>query len=54
MTASHKLAEILYKEQAEEQGAQAGPQPGANPAGDAGAQKKDDDDIIDADFTVKN
>ncbi|MCB9831155.1 MAG: molecular chaperone DnaK [Planctomycetes bacterium] len=46
MTASHKLAEILYKEQSEKQGG--GAQAGAAAGGDK------DDDVIDADFTVKD
>ena len=45
--ASHKLAEQLYAQKSQQDG------PGAaGPAGaDAGAKKKDDDDVVDADFT---
>ncbi|MFT7618595.1 MAG: molecular chaperone DnaK [Planctomycetota bacterium] len=50
--ASHKLAEILYKEKNEDADAQAGPEPTAGAEAPSG--QKDDDDIIDADFTVKN
>ena len=55
MKASHKLAEILYKEQSENQegSAEAGAQ--AGPGGAAtGEPAKGDDDVIDADFTVKD
>ena len=46
--ASHKLAEQLYAQKNTEQG---GPNPGAG-AGPAGEHpKKDDDDVVDADFT---
>lgn len=45
--ASHKLAEQLYAQQANQQGAQAG----AGAAGNAGSDKKDGDDVMDADFT---
>ena len=55
MTASHKLAEILYKEQAETQGEAAGDGAGAAPGeAAAGADGGDDDNVKDADFTVKN
>ncbi len=46
--ASHKLAEQLYSQQANQQG-QAGAQGAA--AGNAGSDKKDGDDVMDADFT---
>lgn len=46
--ASHKLAEQLYSQQANQQG-QAGAQGSA--AGNAGSDKKDGDDVMDADFT---
>ena len=42
--ASHKLAEIMYSQASQDQGA-----PGGEAGGDAGA-KKDDDDVVDADF----
>lgn len=45
--ASHKLAEQLYAQQANQQGAQAG----AGAAGNASSDKKDGDDVMDADFT---
>lgn len=45
--ASHKLAEQLYAQQANQQGAQAG----ASAAGGAASDKKDGDDVMDADFT---
>ncbi len=56
-TASHKLAEQLYQQQ--NAGAQAGPQGAAGPQGGAqgGAQAggRNNDDVVDADFTeVKN
>ncbi len=47
--ASHKLAEQLYAQQANQQNAQAGANAGA--AGSAGSDKKDGDDVMDADFT---
>ena len=43
-TASHKLAEMMYSQASQDQGA-----PGGEDGGDAGA-KKDDDDVVDADF----
>ncbi len=49
--AAHKLAELLYAQKTQgpeagpEAGAQAGPQPGA------GSGPKDDDDVVDADYT---
>ncbi|WP_319468166.1 molecular chaperone DnaK [uncultured Pseudodesulfovibrio sp.] len=50
--ASHKLAEQLYAQQSAEQG---GPDMGAGAAGGAGAEggaaPKDDDDVVDADYT---
>jgi len=50
--ASHKLAEQLYAQQSAEQG---GPDMGAGAAGAAGpeggAAPKDDDDVVDADYT---
>ena len=50
MQKSHKLAEILYKESNDE-GAAAGE---AGPAPEGGEEKKSgDDDVIDADYTVK-
>ncbi len=42
--ASHKLAEMMYSQASQDQAA-----PGADAGGDAGA-KKDDDDVVDADF----
>lgn len=47
--ASHKLAEQLYAQQANQQNAQAGA--GAGAAGGAASDKKDGDDVMDADFT---
>ena len=47
-TVSHKLAEEAYKKAAEQQAAGAGAEPG--PEGAAGAGKKPDDDVVDADF----
>ena len=50
--ASHKLAEQLYAQQSAEGGA--GPDMGAGAAGaagNAGAAPKDDDDVVDADYT---
>lgn len=47
--ASHKLAEQLYAQQANQQNAQAGA--GAGAAGGATSDKKDGDDVMDADFT---
>lgn len=44
--ASHKLAEQLYKQQAQA----GGPEAGAQPEDDAGARKQDDD-VVDADYT---
>ena len=43
--ASHKLAEQLYAQKSQD-----GPGAAGAP-GDAGAKKKDDDDVVDADFT---
>src|SRR5690606_28382926 len=47
--ASHKIAEQLYSQAGAQPGADAG---GANAGGntDAGSSKKDDDDVVDADF----
>ncbi|BCS90182.1 molecular chaperone DnaK [Pseudodesulfovibrio sediminis] len=45
---SHKLAEQLYAQQNAEQG---GPDMGAEGAAEAGAAPKDDDDVVDADYT---
>ena len=45
--ASHKLAEQLYAQKSQQDGAGAAGAAG----GDAGAKKKDDDDVVDADFT---
>jgi molecular chaperone DnaK len=45
--ASHKLAEQLYAQQNAEPG---GPEAGAD-GGEAGAAPKDDDDVVDADYT---
>ena len=50
--ASHKLAEMLYQQQAQQQ-AQAGPEgTGGDAAGDSGQEqsKPDDEDIMDADY----
>ena len=50
--ASHKLAEQLYAQQSAEGAEGAGPDMGAGAAGeDAGAAPKDDDDVVDADYT---
>ncbi|KAB1443298.1 molecular chaperone DnaK [Pseudodesulfovibrio senegalensis] len=48
---SHKLAEKLYAQQGQDQGAAGGPE--AQPGPDAGAEqpKQDDDDVVDADYT---
>jgi len=49
--ASHKLSQIMYEEaaqQAQAAGAAGGPQPGSKPQGQAGG-----DEVIDADFEVK-
>ena len=59
--ASYKLAEEVYKQQAAEQGAGAGPDMGAGPGGfddadrggaDAGSQSSGDDSAEDADYEV--
>ena len=47
--ASHKMAEILYSQQAEQQGGEAGDGSGDTPASEE-KSGKDDDDIVDADF----
>ena len=47
--ASHKMAEILYSQQAEQQGGEAGDGSGDTPAGEE-KSGKEDDDIVDADF----
>src|SRR5690606_15126634 len=44
--ASHKIAEQLYSQA----GAQGAPTGEAGAGADAGAKKKDDDDVVDADF----
>ncbi len=49
-TASHHLAEEMYKSAQQTAGPQAGPQPGAGPAPSEGGQKKDG--AVDADFEV--
>src|SRR5215468_5080517 len=47
-TASHKLAEAMYKSSSQQPG---GPPPGgAAPGGDDGGGKKDKDDVVDAEF----
>ena len=60
--ASHALAQTLYQQQAADAGpgAQAGPgpeagpaDPGPQPGGDAGGGEGDDDDVIDAEYEVK-
>jgi molecular chaperone DnaK len=48
-TASHKLAEAMYKTQASTPNG-AGPAPGAGPDGNAGAQEKPKDNVVDAEF----
>ena len=47
--ASHKMAEILYSQQAEQQGGQAGDGSGDTPESEE-KSGKEDDDIVDADF----
>ncbi len=47
--ASHKLAEIMYSQATKDQPGP-GPEAGAGPGADTGAGKKDDDDVVDADF----
>ena len=47
--ASHKMAEILYSQQAEQQGGEAGDGNGDTPASEE-KSGKEDDDIVDADF----
>ena len=54
-SASHKLAEAMYKSQqaqgpAEGPGPQAGPGPSGNGAAGAGEQKKKDEGVIDAEY----
>ena len=53
---SHKLSEELYKAQSQQQ--PGGPAPGdngaADGASDADSEKKDDDDVIDAEFKDVN
>jgi molecular chaperone DnaK len=47
---SHKLAEAIYQQQAEQNGQAAG-EAGAGPeAGESGGQAQQDDDVVDADF----
>ncbi len=51
--ASHKLAEIMYSQASKEQpggGSAGGADAGGADAGAAGGGKKDDDDVVDADF----
>ncbi len=48
-TASHKLAEAMYKTQGSTPNG-AGPAPGAGPDGNAGAQEKPKDNVVDAEF----
>jgi len=51
MQAAHKVAEMVYKEASEKQQAQAGPQQGApNADGQPETGKKDDDNVVDAEF----
>jgi molecular chaperone DnaK len=56
-TAAHKLSEEMYKKVAEAQAQQkqaaAGAAPGADAADGAGATEGGDDDVIDADYEVK-
>jgi len=47
--ASHKMAEILYSQQAEQQGGEAGEESGDTPVSEE-KSGKEDDDIVDADF----
>ena len=54
--ASHKLAELMYKEQQEQAGDAEGAQPEAEQAAeesDSDDEDKSDDDVIDAEFTEK-
>ncbi len=46
--ASHKLAEVMYQQAAQD--GQAGPGDAGAAGGDAGAPPQDDDDVVDADF----
>src|SRR3984885_8387855 len=48
-TASHKLAEAMYRAQSGPSGPQGGPQPGAQADGQAG-QEKPKDNVVDAEF----
>ena len=49
-TASHKIAEVMYQQQAQQPGGpEAGPQAGPQP----GSEKKDDD-VVDAEFEDVN
>jgi molecular chaperone DnaK len=49
--ASHKLAELMYAQAKGQQGAGPGDAgAGAAGAGGAGGKRKDDDDVVDADF----
>ena len=48
---SHKLAEQLYAQQSAEQQAGGPEAGGAAPGGEAGGAAKDDDDVVDADYT---
>jgi molecular chaperone DnaK len=52
--ASHKIAEVMYQQQAQQQaGAQPGPgDPGAGPQ--PGSSQKPDDDVVDAEFEDVN
>ncbi|MBU0482172.1 MAG: molecular chaperone DnaK [Proteobacteria bacterium] len=45
--ASHKLAEIMYSQATKEKG---GPESGGSQEGGSGSGKKDDDDVVDADY----
>ena len=49
--ASHKLAEVMYQQAAQNgSDGSAGPDGQGNPGTDAGAAPQDDDDVVDADF----
>jgi molecular chaperone DnaK len=48
-TASHKLAEAMYRAQSGPSGPQGGPQPGGQPDGQA-SQEKPKDNVVDAEF----
>ncbi len=49
-TASHKLAEAMYKATSAQQPPQGGPAPGADGQATGGAQPKKDEGVIDAEY----